>query len=42
MKKSLHSFKSMKHHMNKQPLIFADIKAIMNIEVAFNTRILGN
>ena len=28
--------------MNKQPLIFADIKAIMNIEVAFNTRILGN
>ena len=40
MKKSLHSLKSMKHHMNKQPLI--DIKAIMNIEVAFNTRILGN
>ena len=42
MKKSLHSLKSMKHHMNEWLLIFAYIKAIMNIEVVFNTSILGN
>ena len=33
---------SMKHHMNERSLVFAYIKAIVNIEVAFNRSILGN
>ena len=33
---------SMTHHMNERSLVFAYIKAIVNIQAAFNRSILGN